>query len=48
MYTAEQNTDRLYGGDPDDWLILDPDGDWVCNVCGPLQAEALLSHLNRS
>ena len=42
MYTKER--DDCY---EDHWVILDPQGDSICAVVGELQADALLSHLNR-
>jgi hypothetical protein len=30
-----------------DWLILDPDSDYICTVLSERGARALLSHLNR-
>jgi hypothetical protein len=47
MYTAEQNSDQIYGDDQNAWAIFDQDGDWICNVNNKHAAAALLSHLNR-
>lgn len=41
MYTKEEHEDgELFS-------ILDEQGDWICNVLGEEQSDALLSHLNR-
>jgi hypothetical protein len=45
MYTKEY--DPAAGRDGM-WEILDPDGDWICHIPNEMQAEALLSHLNRN
>lgn len=47
MYTAEPCEDSSMGEVGQDWVILDPDGDWIFTVGSRNQAEAALSHLNR-
>ena len=45
MYTTEYDAAKGHKGM---WEILDPDGDWICDVPTEGQAEALLTHLNRN
>jgi hypothetical protein len=47
MYSKQRSV--LYDEDDslDMWMILDPDGDWICDVKGEPAVDALLSHLNR-
>lgn len=47
MYTAEPCENDDLGTPGEDWLILDPDGDWIFTVGSEQQAIAAVSHLNR-